>query len=105
MEVEGCKLHDVGWMKISPDGLMPTFYGYAIGSSYWDVAYVRPSDGVAFECVINGNASHKVQHELVNGDATSLVHRMRSQADVSLLATYYNFAFSALLKYNFTSTP
>lgn len=49
VEVEGCKLHDVGWMKISPDGLMPTFYGYAIGSSYWDVAYVRPSDGVAFE--------------------------------------------------------
>ena len=84
---------------------MPTFYGYAIGSSYWDVAYVRPSDGVAFECVINGNASHKVQHELVNGDATSLVHRMRSQADVSLLTAYYNFAFSALLKYNFTSTP
>ncbi|THX30884.1 hypothetical protein D6D12_03245 [Aureobasidium pullulans] len=49
VEVEGCKLHDVGWMKISPDGMMPTFYGYAIGSSYWDVAYVRPSDGVAFE--------------------------------------------------------
>ncbi|THY94294.1 hypothetical protein D6C93_05384 [Aureobasidium pullulans] len=49
VEVDGCKLHDVGWMKISPDGLMPTFYGYAIGSSYWDVAYVRPSDGVAFE--------------------------------------------------------
>ena len=49
VEVEGCKLHDVGWMKISPDGLMPAFYGYATGSSYWDVAYVRPSDGVAFE--------------------------------------------------------
>ncbi|OBW67700.1 MAG: Uncharacterized protein AUREO_022440 [Aureobasidium pullulans] len=45
----GCKLHDMGWMKISPDGLMPAFYGYAIESSYWDVVYVRPSDGVAFE--------------------------------------------------------
>ncbi|THX17767.1 hypothetical protein D6D13_00170 [Aureobasidium pullulans] len=49
VEVEGCKLHDVGWMKISPDGLMPAFYGYAIESSHWDVAYVRSSDGVAFE--------------------------------------------------------
>ncbi|THY68630.1 hypothetical protein D6C97_00163 [Aureobasidium pullulans] len=49
VEVEGCKLHDVGWMKISPDGKMPAFYGYAIESSHWGVAYVRPSDGVAFE--------------------------------------------------------
>lgn len=26
---------------------MQAFYGYAIESSYWDVVYVRPSDGVA----------------------------------------------------------
>lgn len=41
-EVEGSRLSDVGWMKVSPDGLVPGVYDMLTRSAMWDVFYCRP---------------------------------------------------------------
>lgn len=41
-EVEGSRLSDVGWMKVSPDGLVPGVYDILTRSAMWDVFYCRP---------------------------------------------------------------
>ncbi|KAI5238796.1 hypothetical protein E4T43_07166 [Aureobasidium subglaciale] len=46
-EIEGCKLYDVGWMRVSVEDLMPRTYGNLIDINSWELYYHQPSDGVA----------------------------------------------------------
>ena len=39
--VDGCKMHDVGWMKVSVRELMPAAYA-TLQTGAWDENYVRP---------------------------------------------------------------
>lgn len=42
-EFEGCRLFDVGWMRVCVDGLLPRVWVLlSPGHSGWDVNYVRP---------------------------------------------------------------
>lgn len=40
-EVEGCKMFDVGWMKVNSNGIAPRTYDLLDGMG-WDGLYVRP---------------------------------------------------------------
>ena len=41
-EVEGCKLEDVGWMKVAVCGLMPEAYSFLQGLGAYYSVYQRP---------------------------------------------------------------
>lgn len=45
-ELEGRTSFDVGWMKISINGLVPDVYEMLVDDHMWDVFYVRPNEGV-----------------------------------------------------------
>ena len=45
-ETEGRTTCDVGWMKVSVDGLVPDVYELLVKDQMWDVFYVRPNEGV-----------------------------------------------------------
>ena len=45
-EIEGRTSSDVGWMKVSVDGLVPEVYELLVRDQMWDVFYVRPNEGV-----------------------------------------------------------
>lgn len=44
-EVEGRTSFDVGWMKVSVDGLVPEIYEALVNDKMWDAFYVRPNEG------------------------------------------------------------
>lgn len=41
-EIEGCRLADVGWMKVSVNDLLPSLYFPFVDDSRWDYFYLRP---------------------------------------------------------------
>lgn len=45
-EIEGCRLADVGWMKVRFGSLVPSLYDALMEAHMWDPLYVRPP-GVA----------------------------------------------------------
>jgi hypothetical protein len=45
-EIEGRTTCDVGWMKVSVDGLVPDVYELLVKDQMWEVFYVRPNEGV-----------------------------------------------------------
>jgi hypothetical protein len=45
-ETEGRTSRDVGWMKVSLDGLVPDVYETLVNDRMWDTSYVRPNEGV-----------------------------------------------------------
>lgn len=45
-ELEGSTMYDVGYMKVSVDGLVPSVYELLVNDRMWDVSYVRPNVGV-----------------------------------------------------------
>lgn len=46
LQIEGRTSYDVGWMKVSVDGLVPDVYETLANDQMWDVFYVRPNEGV-----------------------------------------------------------
>jgi hypothetical protein len=44
-QIEGRTSFDVGWMKVSVDGLVPEVYELLFRDQMWDVFYVRPNEG------------------------------------------------------------
>lgn len=45
-EIEGRTSRDVGWMRVSVDGLIPELYEALVNDHIWDAFYVRPNEGV-----------------------------------------------------------
>ena len=43
---EGCTSHDVGWTRVSVDGLVPDVYETLLNDHMWDTFYVRPNEGI-----------------------------------------------------------
>ncbi|KAI7153368.1 hypothetical protein KC349_g8403 [Hortaea werneckii] len=44
LEIEGSRLHDVGWMEVDATSLVPATYTTLIKNPLWDSLYYRPSE-------------------------------------------------------------